>query len=380
MADLVSRWRGDLEPTLHADPHLGLIGTLFNRCLDLFVALVKVPARDVLGPEELHILRVQTQKFNLWGSGFDAADGGLDSTLVYSSHIRKAVVSTLSSTGAALSELAKCFLHFEETHTPTTHIQSSALLDICKQMAVLQEQAAEVAGDYDVAYEMAEMNISGSETSSVYGVDDLVEDIKTYVDCLMDMVSTIEHPAKDPQNAEDVQVGGNNLGLVTDPSYSYTFSILHTFPSAGMEFVKRLGKANWERHERLRKKFALAISFKKEPEIPENDMGTLSDEESHLPSSHVLSKTTKSTFAESSLWDIEPGRQHNSQPEADTILGRTGTPASVTSFASSIIGNEGANSKRSVPRLPPEHEWGSDFSCPICGDHLNDVNHRMDWA
>ena len=305
MADLVSTWQGGIEPAIHAHPHLGLMGILFSRCLDLFIGLVNGPAGQVLGSEALSLLRSQVQRFNLWGNGFEAADGGLDEILVDSSHLRKAVTSTLSSVGAALTALMKLFLKLEKADSHAANTRSSGMIEICMHMDTLREHAADVAGDFDLSSEIAEMDLSDSESSSG-DESELVEDIRVYVDCLMDLVPAIEHPAKDSHGPEKGLETGNSLGSVTDPAYSYIFNICHNFPSADMDFVRRLGRANWHRHERLREKLASAKPFKRIPDIPDGSMTGTSDERSTLPSSHIRSETTKSSFVDSSLWDAEP--------------------------------------------------------------------------
>ena len=246
-----------------------------------------------------------------------------------------------------------------------------------------------VAFDLEAQYAAQPINInispepdSGSDSNSDLGsimsdlnLEDVVEDLKTCSESLIDLTPSLEYPANDVVPVEDTSaILANDLVNVAEPARSFVVIIKDRYPSTENDLVKRLGEANWERRERLRKKFASASVMDTASSSGEENSttcGTVADR-SRLQSSIDLSRTyqsttTRSTFSENSIFD------HNG-----TTFQAFVRAESVTSFASSMA-DGGESSQRRVPSLPEGHEIGSPFQCQICGDTLRNIRNSADW-
>ena len=215
MTTLVATWQEGSDPTTYSDNGLGVAGTFFESNLRLLVDLISGSAKQHLDTDTFHHLRAQAQRFNLWGYGFSVKQGKLDGILADSHHLRKTVLSFLSALGSTLVELAKKLVldgTFDDTGL-------SPLSKSCKQIEILMEQVAKIT-DEPVDTNDDEASSSGSEISSFDELKELVEDIKTYVDCFMDLVPTLENPAKNSDPGEepgDVLVGFGSLAIAARP-------------------------------------------------------------------------------------------------------------------------------------------------------------------
>ncbi|OCL08617.1 hypothetical protein AOQ84DRAFT_275333, partial [Glonium stellatum] len=77
----------------------------------------------------------------------------------------------------------------------------------------------------------------------------IVEDVKTYTQCLMDLSSSIDCPARDPEYHDQVP---KLPALEKRNAHDYYADLIRIkFPKASVDLVKYLGEANWERYRRL---------------------------------------------------------------------------------------------------------------------------------
>ncbi|KAI9881508.1 MAG: hypothetical protein M1830_000071 [Pleopsidium flavum] len=425
----ITEWQGAIGLADYTDNRLGLAGSLFKACLKLSVELVKGPAKENVGPDAFQCLRAQTQRFSLWGDGLGANDGELDEILTDSDHLKKVDLSFLSAFGDTLEALADKF--------PVNPL-SSRISDNCRQLEVLQEQAAKVTsesqddlnddgrasdtklksksspskefreiaptspaldgsgrvldwkpfstcGQVDVLQKQSEIvstsgdsgKFSDSRTSSTQDdIEDLIEDLKMFNDCFMDLVPTLENPAKNFQLEEKAPSLQGTHVSVMEAAHSYIANIQDKFPSIDENFAQRLGEANWQRHERLRKKLASALQEEIEPQSATSDEEEFDtgyvDQTAHMP---VQSETTKSSYSGPSIWDNNSTGRLN---YAYKVPVPSAAP-SMTSFASSVGNVDLDKTRRHVPKLPNDHDWGSIFRCPVCGDTVRNINNRADW-
>jgi hypothetical protein len=196
-------------------------------------------------------------------------------------------------------------------------------------------------------------------------IDDLVKDIKTFNDCFMDLVPTLENPAKNPGQEG---TASDCLAVFVDVTEStpYMTNIVDKYPSIDKEFAQRLGEANWRRHIRLREKLSST------PE--ENELGRSNDGCVVAAYTPLQSETTKSGSSGPSIWDPSSGEMSFTYV-APTVP----APPSMTSFASSFGNDETNKTRRYVPQLPEDHDWFSTFRCFVCGDMVKNVRNRAGW-
>ncbi|KAF2190740.1 hypothetical protein K469DRAFT_733407 [Zopfia rhizophila CBS 207.26] len=161
-------------------------------------------------------------------------------------------------------------------------------------------------------------NGGSSEDEENYNIDDVVEDIKTYTQCLVDLSGALECPATDPEYHDHVPAiprlekrGGRDY---------YADLIIAKYPKASLKLrmqVERRNNAN--------------VSAADEIEV------------------QARSVTSKLHLTQSSTW-------------AKTII----------SFMSSISGG----SRAQIPSLPAEAKNGQYFECSACGKYIRARTNR----
>ena len=101
----LEKWLGSAGtlPIRAPNVRLGLAGSLYDASLSLLSSIAPtVQAKDDISPQLLHSYINETERFFLWGDGFSAMDGRLDSILNQSSEIRTEVVKLLYEAGIAI--------------------------------------------------------------------------------------------------------------------------------------------------------------------------------------------------------------------------------------------------------------------------------------
>lgn len=183
------------------------------------------------------------------------------------------------------------------------------------------------------------------------GVSSAIYSLKVYVDCLMDLLPSMENMLS--------LIGENDLGdkaaspiafQVSDPARSYVIRVYDKFKRANTRLIERLGEANWQRHISLRTHHTQNVKVPQE----------------------TLDKAPKSIFVPVSLFH-------------DSGLGSTlpayssyaATVASHSSFVSSVEDSEIGELR--VPATPKEVFDGVPFECTICGHTLRKIKSRIDW-
>lgn len=259
------------------------------------------------------------------------------------------------------------------------------------EAAAFDLEAQYAARPINVSLESDSSSDSNSDLGSIMSdlnLEDIVRDLKTCNESLIDLTPSLDYPANDVVFVEDTNaILVDDLANVAEPARSFVLIIKDHYPSIENDLVKRLGEANWERRERLRKKLASAsVMDTASSSGDENSTtcGTVADqsrqnpviEQSRPPSTiqssmdisrTYQSTTTRSTFSGISIFD------HNGTTFQTSVRAE-----SVTSFASSMA-DGGERRHRLVPSLPEGHEIGSPFQCQICGDKLRNIRNRADW-
>jgi hypothetical protein len=258
-------------------------------------------------------------------------------------------------------------------------IAKSATSDMKSQYPMMNRLDNEEGSDSD-----SDMDSDLESDMSDYAFDDIIEDLKTFMESLTDISPSLDHPATDHLLVEDSNVSLlDEISAVSVPARPFVLMIRDRFPSLDAGIVKRLGEANWLRRERLWVKFVSAPEIGTQSSSSEDNRTSIGDTIvlnqqtliSTDPSntSHAItfqSVTIESQFSEPSIFDnmsisIPPAR-------------RVRPAESVTSFATSVADVPGQGLRR-VPHLPADHVYGTAIQCKICGDMLTGIQHRADW-
>lgn len=255
--------------------------------------------------------------------------------------------------------------------------------------AALQDRELRLPFAYGLRTEgSSDTNSDGESSPDDDPVEEVVEDLNAYMENLIDLSPSLDHPAIDTVLIEDPATNLNDiLSGATEPAHPFVLAIWDRFPSMEKGLVRRLGEANWDRRQRLREKLSTALELRANPatnndelDIEDTDDTVVGDSERRMtgyeasssfshPSTYQ-SSTTRSGFSEPSIFD---------RGSISISHGRRGSIAeSMTSFASSAMDGSGPGQRR-VPNLPDNYDFESPFECPICGDILTQLRHRADW-
>jgi hypothetical protein len=181
------------------------------------------------------------------------------------------------------------------------------------------------------------------------GLERLVKDVKTHVDCLVDLGNALECPAIDPEHEDEPSV----LKFEQRAAHDYHADlILAKFPKAHVELVVCLGRISWDRYQRMQE----------QREVNANAITSL-----HIDNEGIVASAQKSRLADSEFKDSGLGTSLPSAPPsryAETVI----------SFMTSIAGGK----RVQIPPLPTEARNGAQFECNACGKNIRATNNR-EW-
>jgi hypothetical protein len=191
---------------------------------------------------------------------------------------------------------------------------------------------------------------SESDSSSVSGdptLEDIIADIKTDIQCLVDLGPRYKEPIRDRTVKE--QAALPTLVPKWDPAEHLASRIRHRYPKGDVALARILGQANWDRFNRLKaSKEANAQAAERpavKPEVAPGAPGTVVASDFH-----------------------------------DSGLGTSvATPSSYAETVLSYHGTRGGSIK--IPQVPAEGLGGKPFVCDICGRmcQLPGVNWKSFW-
>lgn len=196
---------------------------------------------------------------------------------------------------------------------------------------------------------MLEMLENGEDGSlpSTFLLEDALDLIHSFIQCLMQLLPVIERFARHTAKAKPVHYGQDvHVFEVSEPALSYVRNIRDRFSAADEKLATRLGEANWQRYQRIR-----AVIEK--PEV-------------------VVSGQAKSLFRPAT--DFYDSALGTSVPAQSSYAS---TVASHSSFASMFSQIESGTLK--VPSTPKEVILEIPFDCEICHQELTDIRSRIDW-
>jgi hypothetical protein len=171
----------------------------------------------------------------------------------------------------------------------------------------------------------------------------MVGKIETYTNCLMAMGSALDCPAPDDEHVDKT---GQLSGEQRCASDYHADLIKAKFPQADVLLVHQLGKASWERYQRMQQ---------------ERELNT---NKGIVPTTSNKSHANLSEFQDSGLGtSLAPPVSYY----ASTIV-------SARSLMSSITGARGTN----LPSLSSEARSGALFDCSACGKSIRAVTNR-EW-
>ncbi|RSM03396.1 hypothetical protein CDV31_010530 [Fusarium ambrosium] len=242
--------------------------------------------------------------FSLWSDGHGVASGSLDDKFQRSRKLRQATMKTLSHLSSTLIDRL----------VPIAHISNPKTKGLCDQVSNILEE---------VNFSHAADDSSSDSTSeySTADVHELAEDLKTDVDCLIELDPMLRDPATDPE--PETTEGDVSLTLWA-PHQVFADKIEHRFPAADAKLFSSLGMVNYQRYLRCQ---------------TERDINQVHAEQGEQ-------------LAEGSKFH-------------DSGLGTSLNPTS--SYAETIMSYKDGNRSIKIPPLPEQAKNGEPFSCIACG-------------
>lgn len=384
---------------------LGIVGSFYGAIFDLFGKLVKAAqlcetSRNALS-ETARLYSHELRRLYLWGDGFSVEEGYLDEVLTNASELRHNVLSLLFQLSRVLSS------EFDRV----VGLDKSQLQDLSEDMADLRRMQEQVgltlqdSGTTPMSPSVDSDSVSDSQSSDM-GQENL-EDISTYIDCLMDLSQAVEHPAMDlfDDPDEESQQEAELFDVSTPQALSYCRKIRDRFPHLPGYLVERLGELNAERALCISRAEAVrdlepntvGISDKVEGGLDNKSITDPPTESLFSSTNPRLTETTKSTMPtesslSASLYPPEGVKGHLA-PSAAGVIARSKKPAmkqplsldfddtaSVATFASySTTASALSQGRPRIPPVPEAAETSGTFDCPACWRGLRGPMTRIQW-
>ncbi|KAI9689808.1 MAG: hypothetical protein M1822_009690 [Bathelium mastoideum] len=273
-------------------------------------------------------LRRVYYSFVLWGDGHDILEGRLDDHLDQSVRLRSDVISLLRSIG---KKLTRGCLHDNLAHE-----------DVAKHVAqlddALEETSFGVALDEEDSSDSEDETLvrNGSHHHSAEDLNDLIEDLDTDVQCLVELSPALQSPAREG-GGELVAIANAGVNPTITEHRPFTELIRSTFPKADLDLAERLGQLNWERWLRLQ------------------EQRRSNEEEGY----HEILQLDAETVAPSSKF-------HDSGVGASLPATTSYAPSLTANIAPSVISSILEGNRPTMPPLPKSAERGDPFTCPAC--------------
>ncbi|KAF5495341.1 hypothetical protein CGCS363_v009846 [Colletotrichum siamense] len=316
-SDGPSRIHDWLEKDTSGPEAKSLVSRLCEECVKgAKAALRSIQTQNAIPTVAYRSLERSGSSFILWVDGHRVTEGQLDHTLEKSRMLRKSLLKLLISIGSTLSDVPPSVTH------PRTQI--------------LEHLTSEAREAYQSTSGSSDSEDSDFDVSSVSGPTDwgeIADNMRTDVECLMDLESLIESPFIDNRKANSFNESTKYMNLDTRCQF-YSDKIGHRFPEAEPDLVDRLATASWDRFLRIR--------------VEKNNIVT---EENHAMASTALVVANKSEKG-SSFYDSGLG----------TSL------ATTSAYAETVMSYRQNNDcSIKIPLMPEEGKRGDPFECVACG-------------
>ncbi|KAK2018380.1 hypothetical protein LZ32DRAFT_371014 [Colletotrichum eremochloae] len=307
-----------------------LASRLCAECIKTFkLVLREAGSRNDLPQLAKRSLERSGSSLILWAEGHGVADGKLDDALAKSRMLQQTLMGLLVSVSETLADRIVPQL-----------ISQGEVVRHTKFLEDLAWEAKMAVRDSCQSSDSEESDSDTSSSSVLNDWDEIADDIRTDVECLIDLEPLIQAPFVDHRKSKAIEKKPEKLETWT-PRQLYTSRISHRFPNARLELVNRLAQANWDRFQR--------IQSDKERNIAERGNATREEKtESRTPTEN------DSNFHDSGLGTSQGTRSAYAET---TMSYRQNTAHSIR-----------------IPPLPMEAKKGRPFECLACGRQIRIMN------
>lgn len=323
-SNLIKDWRESTFPS--ASQELGIVGRLSQGCIDLYsILLGKVKEDSSFTQRESKIFERNYHILLLWADGHEVLSGQLDGVLQKSKDLQRTILLTLNSLSEVIYERLINFVIRSDKDIKAAILRHTSIAVLLEESRYVISGLQEDSDGYESDSDDSEYNYPNDSIQAT------AEDIKTYIQCLVDLSSSISCPAMDPEYRDQIPT---LLTFEKRNAHDYYADLISTkFPQASSDLVDRLGKANWSRYQR----------------IQAERIANASAEAQDIPQFEAASVLAGSKFHDSGL--------------GSSIPAQTTYAATIVSFISSLTDGN----RPQIPPLPEEARKGQPFDCDACG-------------
>ena len=353
---------------------LGLAGSLFEAILNLYTAITQQAARA----KHSRRLHSELERFFLWGDCFSASDGRLDEVLSKSSELRHTVLSTLYELGKVVKDsLLRVFDVSSRSEGPDGSAESVSTdhAQVAGELQRLLEKTATVLDAPEATTDFESLSDDGFRR---YDLDEILNDIAVYIDCLMDLSLALESPVVDLEHGDNSHQEVETFDVSSSRAAAFCRRIRDRFPNVPKFLIERLGETNAARVVQLE---ALQERVAEQEQVK---VTSEPEESSYQISEQILSASQPRTTTTSDPYWTQQSDSIFEMPQLVPLMSRkTVDPeesrsyATFASFSTSFSAiSEG---RRRVPPLPEEAADGRPFTCLACHQTLTGITSRAAW-
>ncbi|KAL6399967.1 hypothetical protein AUP68_17377 [Ilyonectria robusta] len=263
----------------------------------------------------------------LWSEAWGVGDGSLDEIFAKSRNIRRSSLKILSSIANALLERLKPLVVKDRLER---------LDELEARLAAMTAEASYLI--HDVTDSDSDSSSDGSSDFELDTIDEIVEDLRTDVQCLTELNPLIRNPVFDRSSQKQKEPE------VADwiPQKAFCDKIEQRFPRADHSLVMGLGDANWWRFQTCQEQ---RLKNEHAEQAEQQQLGT--------------AKEDHETVADSKFHDSGLG---------------TSLPTT-SSYAETIMTYRGSDGQKTrIPPLTDEAKRGKPFPCVACGKVVRITN------
>ncbi|KAK4144173.1 uncharacterized protein C8A04DRAFT_28075 [Dichotomopilus funicola] len=340
---------------------------------ELFETILRCAEKQTSKPI-FRALQRQHGFFLLWCDGYGALAGDLDEVLAESRRLRNSTHRLLVSLCQTLADkLVGVLLAGLEDAAQRGLIDKSAQVRAVVEtttFAIPYSDSSE--SDTDSSDFNTDSESVCSSPAGEISVDEIIEDIETDIQCLVDLGPRYKEPIRDKVIVEEA--ARPKLVTTWDPAELLTSRIRHRYPRVDPKLAHSLGQANWDRAQRLYAEKERNLREAQKLREAQN-----LDEPQNLGEPQSLGEVEQPAAPIPESFSMPPGTIVASDFHDSGLGTSMATPSSYAETVMSYHGTNGGSIK--IPPVPPEAMQGNPFTCDICGRkfRLPGANWKSFW-
>ncbi|KAF5618430.1 ankyrin repeat [Fusarium sp. NRRL 25303] len=315
VAEAIREWQADAHLSDGLEDK-SVTARLCDAVLGFYKELLRHVSKQLDVPKLVRMSLQRTYSLMvLWSDGYGVREGDLDDILAKSRNIRQATLKILSS-------IANVLLDRLRPLVVNTALESVDNLSL-PLIAMGAEASYLIHDDTDSS---TDSSSDGSLDSQRDNMSEIIQDLRTDVECLVELDPLIRNFVPDPSSQKQKHLETSGWA----PQQAFCDKVEQRFPRADKSLILRLGEANWLRYRGCQELRIKELAGEQQPD----------------------SKDDHKTVAGSRFHDSGLG---------------TSLPT-MSSYAETVMTYSGSDGQKTrIPRLSEEAKQGKPFPCVACG-------------